>query len=142
MLIPEENALLTRTVPGTPGGDFMRRYWHPVALSEELPPDAAPLPRRILGEDLVLFRDDAGRVGPIHDRSREHLGTSDVCIINARRLLLDAIRSVARGEEPPHIVRSAAENDMSDIAGASAILPAEVDYRTGWREAVKGLAPA
>jgi hypothetical protein len=37
---------------------------------------------------------------------------------------------------------SSAENDMSDIAVASAILPAEVDYRTGWREAVKGLAPA
>jgi phthalate 4,5-dioxygenase len=425
MLIPEENALLTKTGPGTPGGDFMRRYWHPVALSDELPPGAAPLPRKILGEDLVLFRDDAGRVGllgllcshrcvdlsygrvengglrclyhgwlydvtgrvlempaepeastykekirhpaypciergglvfaylgsgeppllpayealdfpeehrflaraflrcnwmqglegeidpshlsylhvplqrkdtrpvpggtkpadelykvdvhprleveethyglrcftirrvasgdqylritnfilphmsaivgsegrigqgynlhwhvpvddvthlrfdfvfnsvrpldktsvaaqvaaeidaagyyvrspenrylqdreqmktttfsgmgdyfpvhdafavetpgPIHDRSREHLGTSDVCIINARRILLEGIRTVARGEEPPHIVRSEAENDMSDIAVVSAILPAEVDYRTGWREAVKALTPA
>jgi phthalate 4,5-dioxygenase oxygenase subunit len=80
--------------------------------------------------------------GPVHDRSREHLGTSDVCIITARRILLEGIRAVARGEEPPHIVRSAAENDMSDIAVVSAILPADVDYRTGWRAAVKALTPA
>jgi len=79
--------------------------------------------------------------GPIHDRSREHLGTSDVCIINARKLLLESIRAVARGEDPPHIVRSEAANDMSDIAVVSAILPADADYRTGWREAVKALMP-
>jgi len=80
--------------------------------------------------------------GPVHDRSREHLGTSDVCVINARKLLLEAIRSVARGEDPPHVIRSAAENDMSDIAVISAIVPAEMDYRNGWREAVKAQLPA
>jgi phthalate 4,5-dioxygenase len=63
MLTKEENDLLTRTGPGTPGGDLLRRYWQPVALAEELPPGGAPLPVTILGEDLVLFRDDAGRVG-------------------------------------------------------------------------------
>ena len=41
----------------------MRRYWQPVALSEELPSGAAPVPVKILGEDLVLFRDDKGRAG-------------------------------------------------------------------------------
>ncbi len=41
----------------------MRRYWQPAALSEELPAGGAPLPVRLLGEDLVLFRDDAGRPG-------------------------------------------------------------------------------
>jgi hypothetical protein len=41
----------------------MRRYWQPAALSEELPPDGAPLPVRLLGEDLVLFRDEDGRPG-------------------------------------------------------------------------------
>ena len=40
----------------------MRRYWHPVALSEELPPDG-PLPVKIMSEDLVLFRDDHGQLG-------------------------------------------------------------------------------
>lgn len=59
----EENELLTRTGPGTRCGDLMRRYWQPAALSEELPAGGAPLPVRLLGEDLVLFRDDRGRPG-------------------------------------------------------------------------------
>jgi phenylpropionate dioxygenase-like ring-hydroxylating dioxygenase large terminal subunit len=63
MLTKEENALLTQTGPGTPCGDLMRRYWQPVALAEELPPGGAPIPVRILGEDLVLFRDDQDRLG-------------------------------------------------------------------------------
>ena len=41
----------------------MRRYWQPAALSEELPVGGAPLPVRLLGEDLVLFRDEQGRPG-------------------------------------------------------------------------------
>lgn len=59
----EENLLLTQTGPGTPCGALMRRYWQPAALSEELSPGGAPLPIRLLGEDLVLFRDDRGRAG-------------------------------------------------------------------------------
>ncbi len=61
MLTAEENALLTQTGPGTPCGELMRRYWQPVALSEELPPGGAPLPVRVLSEDLVLFRDETGQ---------------------------------------------------------------------------------
>ncbi len=41
----------------------MRRYWQPAALSEELPKSGAPVPVRLLGEDLVMFRDDQGRPG-------------------------------------------------------------------------------
>ena len=63
MLTQEESQLLTRTGPGTPAGDMFRCYWHPVSLSEELPPGGAPLNVRILSEDLVLFRDDQGRPG-------------------------------------------------------------------------------
>jgi phenylpropionate dioxygenase-like ring-hydroxylating dioxygenase large terminal subunit len=63
MLTQEENELLTRTGAGTPCGELMRRYWQPVALSEELPPGGAPLPVRVLGEDLVLFRDERGQIG-------------------------------------------------------------------------------
>jgi len=59
----EENRLLTEIGPGTPCGALMRRYWQPAALSEELPPGGAPLALRLLGEDLVLFRDDRGRPG-------------------------------------------------------------------------------
>ena len=63
MLSSEQNELLTRVGPGTPCGDLMRRYWQPAALAEELPPGGAPVPVRLLGEDLVLFRDDHGRPG-------------------------------------------------------------------------------
>jgi phthalate 4,5-dioxygenase len=63
MLSREENELLTQTGPGTPCGDFMRRYWQPAALAEELPIGGAPLPVRLFGEDLVLFRDQDARPG-------------------------------------------------------------------------------
>jgi phthalate 4,5-dioxygenase len=63
MMTQEENTLLTRTGQGTPGGELLRRYWQPVALSEELPSGAAPLSIKILGEYLVLFRDNRGRAG-------------------------------------------------------------------------------
>ena len=79
--------------------------------------------------------------GPIHDRTREHLATSDVCIITARRIMIDAIRAVENGEQPPHVIRDAAHNDMSDIAVISAIIPETVDYRANWRDAVKTLIP-
>jgi len=63
MLTQEENDFLTRTDSGTPCGELIRRYWQPAALSEELPPGGAPLPVRLLGKDLVMFRDNQGRPG-------------------------------------------------------------------------------
>jgi len=63
MLALEEIDLLTKTGPGTPCGAFMRRYWQPVALTEELTPEGAPARVRLLGEDFVLFRDERGRPG-------------------------------------------------------------------------------
>ncbi|HEY7219188.1 MAG TPA: Rieske 2Fe-2S domain-containing protein [Candidatus Binatia bacterium] len=65
MISAEENQLLTQTNANTPCGELLRRYWQPVALSEELPKDGAPLKVKILGEELVLFRDDQGRLGLI-----------------------------------------------------------------------------
>jgi hypothetical protein len=57
----EENEMLTRVGKGTPGGEMLRRYWHPVGFANEL--KNRPVKRRLLGEDLVLFRDDKGRAG-------------------------------------------------------------------------------
>lgn len=57
---------LTRVGPGTPCGDYLRRFWHPVAMASEV--GDLPLAIRILGEDLVLFRDGAGRFGLVHRR--------------------------------------------------------------------------
>ncbi|MEA2642682.1 MAG: phthalate 4,5-dioxygenase [Chloroflexota bacterium] len=68
MLSQEENELLCRTGAGTPMGELMRRYWIPAMLSEELPePDGTPVRVRLLGEDLVAFRDSAGRVGIVDE---------------------------------------------------------------------------
>ena len=60
MLSTEQNALVTETGTGTPGGALMRRYWQPAALVEELAGDRPLAPVRLMGEDLVLFRAEDG----------------------------------------------------------------------------------
>ncbi|MPZ14012.1 MAG: Rieske 2Fe-2S domain-containing protein [Chloroflexi bacterium] len=75
MLTREENERLTRVGPGTPAGELLRRYWHPVAAAEELTDDRPTKFVRILGEDLVLFKDRSGRVGLIADHCA-HRGAS------------------------------------------------------------------
>ena len=57
---------LTKVGPGTPCGEYLRRYWHPVAMSSEVAD--FPVATRILGEELVLFRDGQDRVGLVHKR--------------------------------------------------------------------------
>lgn len=76
MLSREENEVLTRVGPGTAMGNLMRRYWLPALLSEEIPePDCDPARVRLLGEDLVAFRDTNGRIGLLAERCA-HRGTS------------------------------------------------------------------
>lgn len=66
MLKVTENERLTRVGPGTPMGELMRRYWHPIAAVAEL--DDNPVkPVTLLGESLVLYRDRQGRLGLIGD---------------------------------------------------------------------------
>ncbi|MCH7607002.1 MAG: Rieske 2Fe-2S domain-containing protein [Chloroflexi bacterium] len=65
MLTQEQNERLTRVGPGTPMGELMRRYWHPIAASVELSEDNPTKEVRLLGEDLVLFRSTAGEIGLI-----------------------------------------------------------------------------
>jgi phenylpropionate dioxygenase-like ring-hydroxylating dioxygenase large terminal subunit len=68
MLSREENEMLTRTGPGTPLGDVIRRYWIPVFLSWELAKvDCPPVKVKVLGENLVGFRDSEGRVGLVEE---------------------------------------------------------------------------
>lgn len=62
MLTAEQNDRLTRVGPGTPMGDYLRRYWHPVAGVAEFD-DRATKPIRLFGEDLVLFKDLSGAFG-------------------------------------------------------------------------------
>lgn len=64
MLSKEDHDLLTQTGRGTPCGELMRRYWQPAALSAELTAEK-PLPVQLFGEDLILFRDGAGKAALI-----------------------------------------------------------------------------
>ena len=79
----EDNVTLTRTGSDTPMGHLFRRFWMPALLSAELPaPDAPPVRVRLLGEDLVAFRDSAGRVGLLdafcpHRRAELYLGRNE-----------------------------------------------------------------
>ena len=68
-----ENEELTRVGPGTACGEYMRRFWHPVALSSEVQDD--PTKIRILGETLVVYRDKSGTVGLLHEKC-PHRGAS------------------------------------------------------------------
>ena len=83
MLSAEDNARLTRVGRGTPMGELMRRYWQPVAAVAQL--DEHPtLPVRLMGEDLVLYRDTRGRYGLLdrhcaHRRADLAYGTVEDC---------------------------------------------------------------
>jgi phenylpropionate dioxygenase-like ring-hydroxylating dioxygenase large terminal subunit len=65
MLSQAQNDLVTQTDAGTPGGKLLRSYWQPIATDEEMPIGGAPMPIKIMGEELVLFRDDRDRLGLI-----------------------------------------------------------------------------
>jgi phthalate 4,5-dioxygenase len=76
MLPREENDLLTQVSPDKPMGQLMRRYWIPALLASEIPePDSPPVRVRLLGEDLVAFRDTQGRIGLLEEHC-PHRGTS------------------------------------------------------------------
>src|SRR5919106_2020629 len=76
MLKREENELVTRVGAGTPMGEVMRRYWMPAALSTELPnADSDPVRVRLLGENLIAFRDTNGQVGLVAENC-PHRGAS------------------------------------------------------------------
>jgi phthalate 4,5-dioxygenase len=85
VLTAQENERLTRVGPGTPMGETLRRYWLPAALSSELPErDGAPVRVRLLGEDLVAFRDSDGQVGLVdafcpHRRAPMFFGRNEEC---------------------------------------------------------------
>jgi phenylpropionate dioxygenase-like ring-hydroxylating dioxygenase large terminal subunit len=85
VLSTEDNELLTRVGPGTMMGNLLRRYWIPACLSSEIPtPDCAPLRVRLLGEDLVAFRDSNGTIGLVvqacpHRGASLYYGRNEEC---------------------------------------------------------------
>jgi phthalate 4,5-dioxygenase len=76
MLSREDNDLICRVGPGTPMGALMREYWIPALPSSEFPgPDSPPKRMRLLGENLVMFRDSLGRMGALEEAC-PHRGAS------------------------------------------------------------------
>ncbi len=85
MLSAEDNELLCRAEGDAPMGRLMRRHWIPACLSEEVAVrDGPPVRVRLLGEDLVAFRDTEGRIGVLdehcpHRRASLALGRNEEC---------------------------------------------------------------
>lgn len=75
MITAEENEMLTKVGPGTPAGELLRRYWHPISIAADITPENPTKFVRILGEDLVLYQTPNGEAGLLHDRC-PHRGAS------------------------------------------------------------------
>ena len=84
-MTPEQNDLMCRVEGDAPMGKIMRRHWMPVCMSEEVAePDCTPLRARLLGEDMVVFRDTQGRIGVLdeqcpHRRASLAFGRNEEC---------------------------------------------------------------
>lgn len=111
MTTVEENERLCRIEGDTPMAAVFRRYWLPFALAEELPePDCPPIRVRLLGEDLVAFRDSDGAVGLLdahcpHRRAPLFFGRNEEC----------GLRCIYHGWK-------------FDVSGACVDMPSEPDY--------------
>ncbi|RVW02597.1 aromatic ring-hydroxylating dioxygenase subunit alpha [Rhodococcus spongiicola] len=85
MLTRDQNTLLVQTGPDTPMGRLFRRYWIPALLAEELPgPDCDPVRVKLLGEQLIAFRDSEGRIGLLdefcsHRTASLYFGRNEEC---------------------------------------------------------------
>src|SRR5262245_47780798 len=84
-MLARDNERLTRVGPGTEMGALLRHYWMPALLEEEVAePDGSPVRLRLLGEDLVAFRDTQGRIGILeahcaHRRAHLFYGRNEEC---------------------------------------------------------------
>ena len=120
MLSAEDNEILTRVGPGTPMGNLLRRYWIPACLSSEIgQPDGPPARVRLLGEDLVAFRDTGGAVGLIEERCPHRgaslfYGRNEECgaALHLPRLEVRRQRAVHRPAVRDPVVRAPDQDDV------------------------------
>ena len=85
MFTQQDNEDLTRVGPGTVMGEYLRRHWQPFLIADEVAlADGAPMRTRLLGEDLIVFRDSKGRLGLLdrycpHRRVDLFFGRNEEC---------------------------------------------------------------
>ncbi len=114
---PKERSVdeeLSRVGPGTPCGEYLRRFWHPILMSDRLAD--RPLPLRILGEDLVLFRDLSGDIGLVHKHC-SHRGMSLEFGIIANHGIRCAYHGWCYGTDG-RILETPGESPKSKLTGA------------------------
>lgn len=107
-MTPEQNITLTRVGKGTPMGELLRRYWHPIALGAEF---AKPGIKKVklLGEELVLYRDKSGTLGLLGRKCAHRLASLEYAILQQNGLRCayhgwqfdSAGKCVDRPNEPP-----------------------------------------
>jgi phenylpropionate dioxygenase-like ring-hydroxylating dioxygenase large terminal subunit len=128
---PSHDARLTEVGPGTPMGEALRRYWHPIATSATLTADV-PHRTRVLSEDLIVFRDGQGRPGVVFERCA-HRGSS----LYYGRIEEDGIRCCYHGwkfDVQGHCLEQACEPDLGrrrDVA-RQPWYPVEERYGLVW----------
>lgn len=127
-MTPEQNERFTRVGPGTPTGAVMRRHWWPLWFSDGVV--GKPVPVRILGEDLVLFRDGQGQVGltrTVPENTAPVTTSAAPGTLKARstasRKRAVALRESAPGEKAPP------EAQMR--VSVSPLTPIEVEFKIG-----------
>ncbi|MBM4263817.1 MAG: Rieske 2Fe-2S domain-containing protein [Deltaproteobacteria bacterium] len=76
-------------------------------------------------------------MGPIYDRTQEHLGVSDMTVIHVRKFMLNAARAVAAGKEPPHVIRTTEQNDVRHVACIATQISTNVDPKKYVVDALK-----
>jgi phenylpropionate dioxygenase-like ring-hydroxylating dioxygenase large terminal subunit len=113
---------ITQTTRGTPGGEYLRRFWQPVAYLREI--EEQPLRVRIMGEDLVAFRDKSGAVGVLHLHC-SHRGTS-----------------LEYGRVEAHGIRCCYHGRVFDVDGTILEMPGEPAAERLMREFKQGAYPA
>ena len=126
----EDNEALTRVGPGTLMGDLLRQYWVPAVLSEDLAaPDAAPIRVRLLGEDLVAFRDRGATVSLLAEHC-PHRGAS----LYFGRVEEDGLRCIYHGwkfARDGRCVEMPNEPDECRFAGRVRALARGISERNG-----------
>jgi phenylpropionate dioxygenase-like ring-hydroxylating dioxygenase large terminal subunit len=115
------DAMITETTRGTPGGEYLRRFWQPVAYEHEI--EAAPLRAKIMGEELVVFKDKSGDAGVLHLHC-QHRGAS-----------------LEYGRVEEHGIRCCYHGRVFGVDGTILEMPGEPDAETQMRQARQGAYP-